>query len=250
MKINTIQNLDCLKYLSTIPNNFVDLIIIDPPYNELPKKWDVFKSWELLKEEFKRVLKKHGQVYIFGKQPMLSNIYFDFKTDFDFRFELIWSKGKGLWTTNYAPMRSHELIWGFKHKESKVKDICFNIEDIKTPGKPYVRKNKTTSSIRNNWEANRTIYKDGRRFPKSVINVPSVIRRNVSRKIKHPTEKPEEILEWLIKSSSKKNDLVLDCFLGSGTTAAVAKNLGRNFIGCEIEKKYYKYSLERIKLIK
>lgn len=250
MKINTIKNQDCLKYLPLIPNGFIDLIVIDPPYNELPKDWDFFKSWEKIKIEFKRILKKNGQIYIFGKQPMLSDIYYEFKTDFDFRFELIWSKGKGLWTTNYAPMRSHELIWCFKHKNTKVRDIYFNIEEIKTPGDPYIRKNKTVSSVRNNWEANRTIYKDGRRFPKSVIHASSVIRRKLSRNIKHPTEKPEGILEWIIKSSSKKNNIVMDCFLGSGTTAAVAKNLGRNYIGCEIEKKYYQYAKQRINLIK
>ena len=110
-------------------------------------------------------------------------------------------------------------------KETKVSKLTFNLDDIKKPGEPYVRKNKVTSSVRNNWEANRTIYKDGRRFPKSVIEQKPVIRRKISRSIKHPTEKPEELVQWIIKSSSNKNDLVLDCFMGSGTTAAVAKNL-------------------------
>ena len=91
---------------------------------------------------------------------------------------------------------------------------------------------------------------DGRRFPKSVIEQKPVIRRKISRSIKHPTEKPEELVQWIIKSSSNKNDLVLDCFMGSGTTAAVAKKLNRNFVGCEIDKKFYKYSLERLKSIK
>ena len=100
--------------------NFVNLIVIDPPYNELPKDLDEFNDWNLLNNEFDRVLKKNGQIYIFGKQPMLSNIYNEFKDIFDFRFELVWSKGKGLWTTNHAPMRSHELIWCFKKKETKV----------------------------------------------------------------------------------------------------------------------------------
>ena len=166
------------------------------------------------------------------------------------RMWTVWSKGKGLWTTNHAPMRSHELIWCFKKKETKVSKLTFNLDDIKKPGEPYVRKNKVTSSVRNNWEANRTIYKDGRRFPKSVIEQKPVIRRKISRSVKHPTEKPEELVQWIIKSSSNKNDLVLDCFMGSGTTAAVAKKLNRNFVGCEIDKKFYKYSLERLKSIK
>jgi len=250
LKINKIENVDCFNYLKKISNRSVDLIVIDPPYNELPKKWDKFNSWHLLKEEFERILKKNGQIYIFGKQPMLSNVYSEFKEVFDFRFELIWSKGKGLWTTNFAPMRSHELIWCFKKKDVKVSDLTFNLDEIKKPGKPYVRKNKTVSSVRNNWQANRTIYKDGKRFPKSVIEQKPVIRRKVSRDLKHPTEKPEELLEWIIKSSSNKKDIVLDCFMGSGTTAAVSKKLKRNYLGCEIDKKFYSYSLKRLNLIK
>jgi len=250
LKKNKILNINCQIYLKKIDTNSIDLIVIDPPYNELPKEWDNFKSWEFLKKEFSRILKNKGQIYIFGKQPMLSNIYYDFKDSFDFRFELVWSKGKGLWTTNFAPMRSHELIWCFKKKDTKVSKLTFNLDDIKTPGEPYVRRNKAVSSIRNNWEANRTIYKDGKRFPKSVIEQKPVIRKKVSRSIKHPTEKPEELVEWIIKSSSNKNETVLDCFMGSGTTAAVAKKLGRNFMGCEIDKKFYRYSLNRLKLIK
>ena len=88
--------------MKKIDTNSINLIVIDPPYNELPKEWDSFKSWDLVKNEFNRILKKNGQIYIFGKQPMLANIYNEFKDKFDFRFELVWSKGKGLWTTNYA----------------------------------------------------------------------------------------------------------------------------------------------------
>ena len=250
IKLNSIENISCEKYLKKIPKNFIDLIVIDPPYNELPKKWDNFNAWSFLKNEFSRILKLNGQIYIFGKQPMLSNIYIEFKDCFEFRFELVWSKGKGFWTTNYAPMRSHELIWSFKHSSAKISNLTFDINSIKKPGKPYIRRNKTTSSVRNNWEANRTIYKDGRRFPKSVIEQKPVIRRNSSRIIKHPTEKPEKILEWIIKSSSKKKEIILDCFLGSGTTAAVSKRLNRKFIGCENNKIYFKNSLKRLKLIK
>ena len=69
-----------------------------------------------LNQEFNRVLKKNGQVYIFGKQPMLANLYNQIKDLFEFRFELVWNKGKGFWTSNFMPMKSHELIWCFKKK--------------------------------------------------------------------------------------------------------------------------------------
>ena len=245
MELNEIELADCRKYLKKVPKNFVNLIVIDPPYNELPKDWDEFKDWSLLNQQFDRVLKKNGQLYIFGKQPMLSEIYYILKEKFDFRFELVWNKNKGLWSSNYMPMRSHELIWCFKKKDAKPSDLVFDLDSIKKPGKPYVRKNKVISTVRNNWEANRTIVKDGRRFPLTVLNLPSVINRK--EKVKHPTQKPVEILEWIIKSSSKPKHVILDCFMGSGTTAVVCSELRRNFIGCETDKTFHKLSQKRIK---
>lgn len=244
MKLNEIQLDDCRNYIKSIPNNSVHLIIIDPPYNELPLDWDHFDDWDYLKEEFDRILQANAQMYIFGKQPMLSQMYYTLRDKFDFRFELIWNKNKGLWTSNYMPMRSHELIWCFKKRKDKISNLNFDIDSVKKSGKPYVRKNKVTSTVRNGWAPNRTIYKDGRRFPLSVLNYPAVIKRN--EKMKHPTEKPLEIIEWIIKSSSKPNNTIFDCFMGSGTTAIACKKLNRNFLGCEIDKKFYTIAKKRL----
>ena len=247
MELNKIELKDCVEYVHALPNNSVNLIVIDPPYNELPHEWDYFKNWLTLKGEFDRVLKKNGQVYIFGKQPMLSDLYNQIKDKFDFRFELIWNKGKGFWTSNYLPMKSHELIWCFKKKGVKASEVYFDIESIKTPGEPYVRKNKVISTVRNNWKANHTIVKDGRRFPLSVITHPAISRKDKREGTAHPTQKPLEILKWIIKSSSKEGDVILDCFMGSGTTAVAAKELGRNYIGCEINEEFFKIAEDRIK---
>jgi site-specific DNA-methyltransferase (adenine-specific) len=102
------------------------------------------------------------------------------------------------------------------------------------------------STIRNSWKPNHTIYKDGRRFPLSVLNFPAVIDKTKGQRIKHPTQKPIEILEWIVKSSSKREDIVLDCFMGSGTTAIACMRLNRNFLGCEINNDYFKSAQARI----
>jgi site-specific DNA-methyltransferase (adenine-specific) len=247
--LNNVELKDCKEYLKTVPNDFVNLIVIDPPYNELPKEWDNFDNWIALKNEFDRILKKNGQVYIFGKQPMLADVYNQIRDLFEFRFELIWNKGKGMWASNYLPMRSHELIWCFKKKGVKTTDIYFDLESIKTPGEPYIRKNKVQSTVRNNWKPNHTIIKDGRRFPLSVFNYPSVLSKLNFEGITHPTQKPLEILKWIIKSSSKEKDIVLDCFMGSGSTAVACIQLNRNYLGCEINNDFYRLSKERIKKI-
>jgi len=246
IELNTIELKDCREFIKQIPDSFVDVIATDPPYNELPKEWDNFNDWGYLKREFDRILKPRGQIYIFGKQPMLADLYNLFKDKFEFRFELIWNKGKGLWASNYAPMRSHELIWCFKKKGVKTSDLYFDIESIKMPGEPYVRKNKVTSTVRNNWKPNLTIVKDGRRFPLSVLNHPAVSSKS-NGGFKHPAKKPLEIVKWIIKSSSKKGDVVLDCFMGTGTTAVACIQLDRNYIGCEIDEDFYKICRERTK---
>ena len=245
--LNKVLLEDCRIYLRKIRSKFVNLIVIDPPYNELPKKWDNFRDWPLITNEFYRILKDNGQLYVFGKQPMLTNIYNTFNGKFEFRFEIVWNKGRGLWSSNYMPMRSHELIWCFKKRGIKTSNLYFDIESIKRPGKPYVRKNKVISTVRNNWKPNLTIYKDGRRFPLSVLNYPAVRTRGKRGGKKHPTQKPLEILEWIIKSSSREQGIVLDCFMGSGTTAVACIKLKRNYIGCEINKKFYEIYEKRVK---
>ncbi len=110
MKLDTVELSDCHPYVATIPDASVDLIVIDPPYNELPATWGNFSDWSFLKTEFDRVLKKGGHLYIFGKQSMLADIYNVLKDKFDFRFELVVNKGKDLWPSNYLIMRSQELI--------------------------------------------------------------------------------------------------------------------------------------------
>jgi len=206
-----------------------------------------FKDWGYLKNEFNRVLKENGQLYIFGKQPMLSEVYYEIKDKFEFRFELIWNKNKGLWSSNYLPMRSHELIWCFKKKGVKTTSLYFNINAIKTPGAPYIRKNKVKSTVRHNWKENHTIVKDGLRYPLSVINHPPVSSKSKLEGTTHPTQKPVEILKWIIKSSSKQGDIVLDCFMGSGSTAISCIQLNRHFIGCEIKEEFYRICNKRIK---
>jgi site-specific DNA-methyltransferase (adenine-specific) len=245
MELNKIELTDCMEYIQKIPDSYVDLIVIDPPYNELPKEWDNFSGWDDLKNNFNRVLKNNGQIYIFGKQPMLSEILFTFKDLFEFRFELIWNKGKGFWASNYMPMRSHELIWCFKKRGVKTSELYFDIESVKTKGKPYVRKNKVISTVRNGWKPNHTIYKDGRRFPLSVLSHSSISSRS-EEGTPHPTQKPVEILKWIINSSSKEGDIVLDCFMGSGSTAVAAKVLNRNYLGCEIDKSFFEICQNRI----
>ena len=227
VKLNVIENMDCLKYLKTIPNNFVDLIVIDPPYNVSQKQNIKYKNLNIVKnfgswdygfdpipvlKELKRVLKPKGQIYIFcsTKQiPIYMNI---FEKEWYFRNLLVWYK------TNPAPRMSktnfvfaNEYIVYAINEKGKPSESVFNFS-----GQVAMHNTIITSALQ------------GKERLKNELG-----------KTAHPTQKPLSILKKLISISSNKNDIILDCFMGVGSTAVACKELKRNFIGCELDEEYY-----------
>ena len=237
-------------YLPKIQDKSVALILIDPPYGMIrnTQTWDTVPDWIFIKRQFERILQDNGQLYIFGKQPMMSDLYQDIKDIFEFRFEIIWNKEKGIWASNYQPIGSHELIWCFKKSRSRATELKFYPDRIKTPGKPYKKWNRPKTSTVRSFETGSWTINTGGRFPKSVITH-SPIYKGHEEYLPHPTQKPEAIIRWILESSTDPGDTVMDCYLGSGTTAAVALKLDRNFTGCEKDPEYFKMTMERIKEI-
>ena len=233
MKKIQIYNDDCLKRLKKIKDQSIDLIFADPPYNLSGNKFLTVKSgktvscdkgeWDKIKDlenfnqdwilECKRVLKDSGTLWISGtlhNHPQIG--YFLKKLNFWIINDIIWFK------RNAPPLLSRnrlvpstELIW----LASKTKKYYFNYEHAKNfnEGK----------QLRNLWEIN--------------------AQRHVTS---HPTEKPEKLLERIIEIGSQENDVILDPFMGSGTTGVVSKKYKRNFIGIEKDKKFFTISKKRI----
>ena len=225
--VNHIYNEDCIKGIKKIPDDYIDLVIIDPPYlinnhstkisNEISIEINKYNK-ELYKakltngydikilDELLRVMKKVN-IYIFcnGEQIPFYIKYFvlERKCKMDI---LIWNK------TNAMPL--------FNNKYLTDKEYClyFRIGGFCNPS--------------NYEDANTVFY-----YP---------INSRDKKKWKHPTIKPEAIIRKLIRNSSKENDIVLDCFIGSGTTAVCCIKENRNYIGFEINKQFYKTCLERI----
>jgi DNA modification methylase len=229
--LNKIYNEDCLIGIKKIPDNFIDLVIIDPPYqiNNHNVKYDSDLARSInnynnelydtkltngydykILDELIRVLKKIN-IYIFcnGEQIPFYIKYFviDRKCKMDI---IIWNK------TNALPL--------FNNKYLSDKEYCL-----------YFRKGGYCSP--KNYEDAKTVFY----YP---INIKD------KKKWKHPTIKPEELIRKLIRNSSKEGDIVLDSFMGSGTTAISCIKENRNFIGYEINKKFYKICLKRIKEVK
>ncbi len=239
---------DCLELMKDIPDKSVDMILCDLPYGTTACKWDNVIPFEPMWEQLNRVIKDNGAIVLFGSEPFssylrMSNIKY-------YKYDWIWDKerGYGFANANKMPMKSHEIISIF-YKKLPV----YNPQ--KTKGKPYktnggMRKNsiKTLSGdkIQNHNRSNIVSFyrsettNNGDRFPLSIIK----FKRDNDKH--HPTQKPVSLLEYLIKTYTLENETVLDFTMGSGSTGVACVNTNRNFIGIELDEKYFEIAKDRI----
>ncbi len=247
---NKIINGDSLEELKKIPRETIDLIFADPPYNlqlksELTRpdrskvsavndKWDQFENFKKYDDftyewlsECKRILKKDGAIWVIGSYHNIFRVGTAIQNlGFWILNDVIWNKNNPM--PNFRGTRftnAHEtLIWASKSEKSK---YTFNYQSLKCLNDDL--------QMRSNWDlpicnGSERLKKDGKKI--------------------HSTQKPEALLHRILLATSNKNDLILDPFLGSGTTATVAKKLGRNYFGIEKEKNYFKAAEQRIKTAK
>ncbi len=230
---------DCLELMKDIEDKSVDMILCDLPYGTTKCKWDIIIDFELLWKQYERIIKDNGAIVLFGKQPftsklILSNVKL-------FRYELIWEKtraGNNMQVCK-QPSAIHENILVFYKSQPTYNDLKFSVND------KYIDKRKSIRDSFYNSEHYTGVMKrkkdDGLRHPQSVLPFNSVWRKGM-----HPTEKPVELMSWLIKTYTNEGELVLDNCMGSGTTGIACKNLNRNFIGMELDEKYFEIAKERI----
>lgn len=245
LEMNNIYNFDCFEFLDKVKNNSIDLAIIDPPYNMKKAEWDSFASQDefmnFTKKWLSKVIKKlktNGSLYIFNTPYNCAYILvYLVKCKLIFQNWITWDKRDGLSGTTKKYTNGQETILFF----TKSNNYTFNYNDIRIP---YESKNRIEAAKKIG------ILKNGKRwFPNEngrlcgeVWHIASERHRNkINGKIQkqnHPTIKPLELIERIVKASSNRNDLILDCFVGSGTTAVAAKKLNRNFICSDINKEY------------
>ena len=233
---------DCLEMIKKIPNESVDLILCDLPYKETGNKWD--KSFPLDKvcQEFERIVKEDGAIVLtgtfrFGVQlfNLMPHLYkYDWVREKD--------NGTNAPNVNLQPFRIHENVYVFgKGRVTNGTRTPMKYFPQKTDGKPYCQKSGRMSE---NWKGGLgnvvTDNQDGKRHPKTIQKF------NRDKGGFHPTQKPVALMEYLIKTYTEENDLVLDCCMGSGSTGVAAVNTNRNFIGIELEEKYFNIAKERV----
>lgn len=226
---------DCLKLMKSIPNKSIDLILADLPYGITHTKWDSVIPLKPLWQQYKRIIKDHGCIALFGSEPFSSNLRMsNLKM---YRYDWVWDKITPTQFLNAyrRPMARHEMISIFyKHLPT------YNPQ--KTKGKPYHSISGADSSLYNGCHSQYHTNNTGLRLPVDVIKFKN---KNFKKRL-HPTQKPVPLLKYLIKTYTNKKDLVLDNCMGSGSTGVAAKELHRNFIGMELNDHYFKIAKKRI----
>ncbi len=244
---------DSLEWLKTITTGSVDLVFADPPYNINKEVWDSFESQEAyikwsLKwiREASRILKPTGTLYICGFSEILADLKHP-ASQFFYRCRwLIWHyKNKANLGKDWG--RSHESILHFRKtnkftmNQDFIRELYGN-HTLKYPSHPQAETSQYGNGKRKDeW----TPHPMGAK-PKDVLEVPTTCN-GMNETTKHPTQKPEELIRKFILASSNRGDLVLDPFSGSGTTLVCAEQLGRKWLGCEINPEYNEWAITRIK---
>lgn len=235
---------DCLERMKEIESGSVDMILTDPPYGTTACKWDSIIPLEPMWEQLRRIIKPNGAIVVTASQPFTTTlIASNVKM---FKYCWVWEKSRsvGFLNAKNAPLKRHEDIVVFSSgatANGSKRNMRYNPQGL-------IEINEARSSVSSNDDtivgnrpsrANPYIAKH-KGYPSSIIKF------NNENKQSHPTQKPVALMEYLIKTYTNEGETVLDFTMGSGTTGVAAKNLNRNFIGIELDDKYFEIAKERI----
>jgi site-specific DNA-methyltransferase (adenine-specific) len=232
---------DCLQLLKDIEDHSIDMILADLPYDTTACEWDYMIPFSLLWQQYKRVAKVNAPIVLTASQPfttklIASNIE-------NFKHSWIWNKKAtgNIFLAESQPLKIHEDICVFAYGKCNYYPIKEPRTDNKKRSKCYGNGMASTNKYVPNKNAD-VVYEYEDRYPTTILQFSNAVKRNLI----HPTQKPVELFEYLINTYSKKNDLVLDNVIGSGTTAIAAINTGRRWIGIEKDLIMYGKAFNRI----
>lgn len=227
---------DCLELLSTVPDSSIDMVCCDMPYGTTQCKWDSVIDLETLWMHYERVCKKSAAIVLFAQTPF-DKVLGASKLDW-LRYEIIWEKpaATGFFNAKKMPLKAHENILVFYQSLPTYNPQMTHGHTRKTAGRKEIGSEVYGKGIK------KTHYDSTSRYPRSVQKISKDNRlENL-----HPTQKPVPLVEWLISTYTNEGDTVLDNCMGSGTTGVACKNLGRKFVGIEIDPKYFNAAEDRL----
>lgn len=249
---NTLFNGDCLSIMKSIKDGCIDCIICDLPYGTTACRWDTIIDLEQLWKEYKRIISDTGAIILFGQEPFSSvvrtsqlNLY---------RYDWIWEKQRpsnfqqmgyqcGRVTENIMVFSKANAVYSGKNQATMTYYPQMEVRE-----KPRVAPKNTIQGQNNilhdykgsQEKGEKRVYNE--KFPTNILKYNTV----EGKERLHPTQKPVELIEYLLKTYTKEGDLVLDNCMGSGSTGVACKRLNRDFIGIEIDKIYFEIAKYRI----
>lgn len=237
---------DCLELMREIPDNAIDMVLCDLPYGITANSWDKPLPLDRLWKEYRRIIKERGAILLFGQGEYFAELVMSNRQWF--RYDLVWDKGlpTGFLNAKRMPLRRHEQIAVFYKKLPHYNPQFTKGQPLHSRGQAYLRK-----ECKNQNYGNFAQQKDARvgsteKYPTSIIQV----KKTLKSKVHHATEKPVELLEYLIRTYTDIGETVLDNCIGSGSTAIACINAQRHFIGYEKDAEIYKSAQERLKKLK
>ena len=236
----SLYNGDCLEVMQSLPEHSVDMVLCDLPYQMTACKWDVLIPFDRLWESYKRVCKKDAAIVLFGSMPFSAMLVAsNLKA---YKHDWIWQKnaGSNFGCVKYQPMREHESVFVFSYGKPTYNPI---MQERAQSGKGRVK-------YKMQYNTNTNLYGDGfhnfRHTIRPMERYPSSIQKFNRERGLHPTQKPVALCEYLIKTYSNENDVVLDNCMGSGSTCVACLNTNRKFIGIELDDNYFNIAKQRI----
>lgn len=230
---------DCLEVMKSIPDASIDAIITDPPYGTTACKWDAVIPFDPMWGQLKRIIKHNGAIVLFGSEPFSSHLRLS-NIDW-YKYDWIWKKNRhsSPLLAKKQPLRIYENISVFYKNQCSYNpqgliEINKNMKNSKSSGGEIINGDRGKTQLVGEYKQQFTNY------PTQVINF------DVENNTVHGTQKPIALLDYLIKTYTNENEVVLDFTMGSGTTGVACKNLNRNFIGIEKDDKYFEIAKQRI----
>ena len=227
-------NGDCLSLMHNIPDDSINMVLCDLPYGTTKNKWDTVIDFESLWTQYKRITKPNAAIVLFADGMFTATLMTS--NPAMWRYNLVWDKQRccDFLNANRKPLKSHEDICVFYRKQPTYNKQYWYSD-------PYKRqKNGVLSYNYGNRGVAWSESQNGERNPLTILS----FARDGNRQ--HPTQKPVALLEWLIKTYTNEGDTVLDNCMGSGSTGVAAVNTRRNFIGIELDPKYFSIAKGRI----
>jgi len=231
-----LYNGDCLEVMKELPDKSIDFILTDPPYGTSQCKWDFVIPYKPMWTELKRIRKDNTAIALFGTEPFSSHLRLSNLSEF--KYDWIWNKKipSGMSNAKIQPMRLTEFISIFINGKSFYYPQMFKRDKLIKSGGNKESISGGTKGITGEYKKTYT-----HKYPMTIIEFDKIRKGSL-----HPTQKPTDLLEYLIKTYTKENETVLDFTMGSGSTGVACINTNRDFIGIELDKEYYNIAKERI----